>query len=98
MAEATAAAEVEDGALDVELDCETGVVTLLGMAPHETTWTPELLDLLRRGGSLWCSIEGDVIELRVKPNTLWYRLTGEIDEWDCPIAERCDAEGEPWRD
>jgi hypothetical protein len=91
---------VDDGSISVVLDTESGMITIEGQAPPVTAWNAPVLDLIRRGGSMWCSIAkkpgGEVVEMRVKPTTLWYRLTGEIDDADGHVAVRCTAEGEPW--
>ena len=89
------AATMEPETIIITLDCLSGEVTLEGSPPDATSWTPELVEMLRRGASLWCSIEGDLIEMRIKPETLWYRLTGEADDFGGLVAVRCNAEGEP---
>jgi hypothetical protein len=85
--------------INLELDCVTGVVTLVGgRAPRETSWLPEIIDVIKRGESMWCALRGDVIEMRIQPETLWYRLTGEVDDFGGEVAVRCDADGKDWPD
>jgi hypothetical protein len=82
--------------LTIELDCVTGRLTLApgSVPPAEVEWTDEVLETIRRGGTLWCSIKDDVIEMRILPETLWYRLTGDRDPLTgCALAVRCNADG-----
>lgn len=95
--------EPEAEGLQIELDAETGVMRLLGEhVPPVTCWTQDLIDLISRGGSLWCSIDRRlgfaIIQLVIKPETLWYALTGEVDEWGALIATRCNQDGTEWTD
>jgi len=88
------AAVMDHEPMEVELDCVSGVVTLVGSyVPPVTSWDPEVLTVIRRGGSMWCSIVGGVIEMRIQPETLWYRLIGETDLTGGHVAVRCNADG-----
>jgi hypothetical protein len=83
--------------IELELDCVTGKVTLVGgLPPRETSWLPSVVDSIRRAETVFCSLLGDVIEMRIQPETLWYRLTGELDDFGGEIAVRCNAKGEDW--
>jgi hypothetical protein len=83
--------------IDLELDCETGEITVVGDSiPVVTSWLPMVVDLIRRSETVFCTLRGDVIEMRVKPETLWYRLTGELDDFGGEIAVRCHFDGSDW--
>jgi hypothetical protein len=82
--------------LTIDMDPTTGEVTLLGAPPAATSWLPEVIDVIRRGETSFCTLRGDVIELRVKPETLWYRLTGEVDDFYGEVAVRCHRDGSDW--
>lgn len=64
--------------------------------PVLTSFTRELVDCFRRSGSLWASIDGDTIEMRLTGLTLWYRLTGETDFAGALVAQRVTADGRVW--
>jgi len=83
----------------LEMDCVTGQVSLVGgPPPSETSWLPEVIRAIRAGETLFCSLRGDVIEMRIQPETLWYRLTGDLDDFGGEVAVRCTATGKDWAD
>lgn len=88
----------EPETVDLELNTITREVTMVSPPPLFTSWSPDLIALIRRGGSMWCSItDSGVIEMRVSPAPVWYSLTGELDDFGGEIAVRCDENGVIWR-
>lgn len=76
--------------VDGSLRCETDP------PPEFVAFTPQLVDLLRRGGSVWTTINDATITMWVKPEPLHYRLTGETDFAGGLAAQRVTADGKPW--
>jgi hypothetical protein len=77
----------EDGRLHLEGDAEP---------PAYTAFSAELLAMLRRSGSLWASLDGDTVVMRLTGLTLRYQLTGEVDLGDAHVGQRVTEDGEPW--
>jgi hypothetical protein len=76
---------------------EDGRLHVVGDPPLFVAFAPELIPALRRGASLWCSIDGDTITMWVTPEPLYYRLTGEVDLGGGLVAHRVTACGLGWR-
>lgn len=76
---------------------ENGTLTVEGEPPSMVAFAPELIPYLREKLSTWCTIDGDVITMRVLPQPLFYRLTGETDLSDGLVAQRMTADGLVWR-
>lgn len=74
-----------------------GTLTVEGYPPNVVAFAPELIPLLRESRSGWCTIDGDLITMRVLPEPLFYRLTGETDLADGLVAERMTADGQVWK-
>lgn len=64
--------------------------------PVFVAFQPELLDMLRRSGCAWTSLDGDTVTMRVKPEPLYYRLTGETDLGGGHVARRMTHDGKVW--
>jgi hypothetical protein len=64
--------------------------------PLFASFGPELIACLRRHGSLWAHIEGDLIRMQIEPEPLFYRLTGEVDDFGVHVAQRMTADGRVW--
>jgi hypothetical protein len=64
--------------------------------PNLVSFSPELVAELRGGSSQWCSVDGDTIVMRVCPEPLYFRLTGEVDLSDGLVAQRMTADGRVW--
>lgn len=79
-------------------DFETGTLALEpGTCPPAfVSFTPKVVELLRRDGSLWAKIDGDTIVMYVQPEPLYYRLTGDVDLAGGVVAQRVTADGAVW--
>lgn len=76
---------------------DDGRMVCEGDPPPFVVFHRTVVEILRRGGCLWASIDGDTITLRVCPEPLYYRLTGEAEDSGAGlVAQRMTADGRVW--